>query len=503
MTTTVGPENATNPYLDGAFGPVDSEVSAVDLRVTGTIPEHLDGRYLRNGPNPAAEVDPAVYHWFAGDAMVHGLALRDGRALWYRNRWVRTPAVCRSLGEPRRAGLDARAGMLSVGPNTNVIEHAGQTLALVEGGGANYRLTEDLDTVGTCDFHGTLYGGYTAHPHRDPRTGELHAVSYSLARGRTVQYSVIDTAGRARRIVDIPVTGAPMMHDFSLTEKYVVIYDLPVTFDIGELVPLVIPRGLRFGAKLVMSSLLGRVRVPGPIQARINARTARSDTLPFSWNADYPARVGVLPRDGGAEVRWFDIDPCFVFHPLNAYSEDRAGQEVLVLDVVRHGRMFERDRRGPSEGHPTLDRWEINLATGAVRTETRDDREQEFPRINETRIGARHRYGYTVGFDGPDSGTITGSRVYKHDYETGTVQLAPVSPDLVVGEVCFVPNPGATAEDDGVLMGFAQHRRGGESVLLLLDAAGLDTVATVHLPQRVPMGFHGNWCPSTNGVATT
>ena len=82
-----------------------------------------------------------------------------------------------------------------------------------------------------CDFDGTLAGGYTAHPHRDPRTGELHAVSYSFARGRTVQYSVIDTQGRARRTVDIDVTGSPMMHDFSLTDKYVVIYDLPVTFD--------------------------------------------------------------------------------------------------------------------------------------------------------------------------------------------------------------------------------------------------------------------------------
>ena len=85
--------------------------------------------------------------------------------------------------------------MLSVGANTNVLTHAGRTLALVEGGVANYELTDELDTVGTCDFDGTLAGGYTAHPHRDPRTGELHAVSYSFARGRTVQYSVIDTAG--------------------------------------------------------------------------------------------------------------------------------------------------------------------------------------------------------------------------------------------------------------------------------------------------------------------
>ena len=244
MATAPGTDSG-NPYLEGAMAPVRAEVTAFDLPVTGTIPEHLDGRYLRNGPNPAAEVDPARYHWFAGDAMVHGLSLRDGKALWYRNRWVRTAAVSDTLGEPRVRDLDPRAGMLSIGPNTNAIEHAGQTLALVEGGGANYRLTEELDTLGTCDFGGTLYGGYTAHPHRDPVTGDLHAVSYSFARGHTVQYSVIGADGRARRTVDIPVHGFPMMHDFSLTERYVVVYDLPVVFDPSAVVPDGVPRPLR------------------------------------------------------------------------------------------------------------------------------------------------------------------------------------------------------------------------------------------------------------------
>ena len=174
------------------------------------------------------------------------------------------------LGEPAPGRLDPRAGMLALGANTNVLAHAGRTLALVEGGVANYELTDELDTVGTCDFDGTLAGGYTAHPHRDPRTGELHAVSYSFARGRTVQYSVIDTHGRARRTVDIEVTGSPTMHDFSLTDKYVVIYDLPVTFDPVQVCPRKCRRWLQLPARLALQSLVGRVRVPSPIAAMIN-----------------------------------------------------------------------------------------------------------------------------------------------------------------------------------------------------------------------------------------
>ena len=502
--TSLQTAESRNPYLEGFLAPVGAEVTATDLEVTGHIPEHLHGRYLRNGPNPAAEVDPATYHWFTGDGMVHGVALRDGKACWYRNRWVRSPAVCTTLDEPAPDRIDPRAGMLSVGANTNVLTHAGKTLALIEAGVANYELTDELDTVGTCDFDGTLPGGYTAHPHRDPATGELHAVSYSFARGRTVQYSVIDTKGHARRTVDIEVSGSPMMHDFSLTDKYVVIYDLPVTFDPVQVMPASVPRWLQLPARLVMQSVVGRVRVPSPIAAMANRDTRRSVGLPYAWNPNYPARIGVMPREGSnQDVRWFDIEPCYVYHPLNAYSEIRDGAEVLVLDVVRYSRMFDRDRRGPGESPPTLDRWTINLTTGAVSTECRDDRAQEFPRINEALTGARHRFGYTVGMDGGFVATAEMSTsVYKHDYAAGSTVIAALDPDLLMGEVCFVPNPadegagGAGAEDDGILMGYGYHRGRDEGQLLLLDAQTLESRATVHLPQRVPMGFHGNWAAS-------
>ena len=487
-----------NPYLQDVMAPVLTEVTGFDLQVTGQIPEHLHGRYLRNGPNPVAEVDPATYHWFSGDAMVHGLALGDGKALWYRNRWVRTPAVSRALGEARIRAVDPRAGMLAVGPNTNVLTHAGRTLSLVEAGCANYELTEELDTVGTCDFDGTLYGGYTAHPHRDPETGELHAVSYSFARANTVQYSVIGTDGRATRTVDIEVTGAPMMHDFSLTERYVVIYDLPVTFDPVTMAPRAAPRWLQRPARMVLEAMVGNVKVPGPIQVQLNRNTKTVDTMPFAWNPSYPARIGVLPRGGTNEhVRWFEIEPCYVFHPLNAYSERRDDEALVVLDVIRNERMFDRGRHGPNEGHPTLDRWTINLTTGAVHTERRDDRTQEFPRINETLTGRRHRYGYTTGVEGgliwDDKPGLLRTALYKHDYQTGGCETAPLDAELVIGEMSFVPNPGAYAEDDGVLMGYGYHRGLDEGQLLIVDAVTLQPMATVHLPQRVPVGVHGNW----------
>ncbi|GAA4616732.1 carotenoid oxygenase family protein [Actinoallomurus liliacearum] len=478
-----------NPFLQGGFAPIRQELTVTDLPVTGTIPGHLDGRYLRNGPNPAGEVDPDTYNWFTGDGMVHGVRIRDGRAEWYRNRWVRTPRVAAALGEAFSA-RPSSAPLHGMGANTNVIGHAGRTLALVEAGLAIQELTDELDTVGGCDFDGTMPGGYTAHPKRDPETGELHAVSYFFGRGNEVRYSVIDAAGHARRTVDVRVTGSPMMHDFSLTESHVVFYDLPVTFDARQAVEVGVPRFLRAPARLVMSALVGRVRIPDPIIAAAGRRGGSSDRMPYRWNPRYPARIGVMPRSGGAaDVRWFEVEPCYVFHPLNAYDDG----DTIVLEVVRHTKVFDRDLQGPSEGVPTLARWTVDLGAGKVREEQVDDRAQEFPRVDERLVGRRHRYGYALALD---RGITASDTILKHDLVRGTTTRRSFGAGREAGEFVFEPNSPDAAEDDGVLMGFVYDPATDRTDLMLLDAGSLETVAAVHLPTRVPAGFHGNWVPT-------
>ncbi|MEU8633369.1 carotenoid oxygenase family protein [Amycolatopsis sp. NPDC048633] len=476
-----------NKFLEGNFAPVSREHTITELAVTGRIPDFLDGRYLRNGPNPLSEVDPAAYHWFMGDGMVHGVRLRDGKAEWYRNRWVRNPAVAATLeGEDasRFCGLDA------LGANTNVIGHAGKTLALVEAGAPIYELTDELDTVGRCDFDGTLPGGYTAHPKRDPRTGELHAVSYFFGMGNKVQYSVIDAAGHVRRTVDVEVTGSPMMHDFSLTEKHVVFYDLPVTFNAGMAAAANVPSALRTPAKLVLSAMVGKVRVPDPVTAMMAGKIGANGGLPYRWNPKYPARIGVMPREGGnGDVRWFEVEPCYVFHPLNAYDDG----DSIVLDVVRHPKMFDSELHGPDEGGPTLDRWTVDLSAGKVLEERLDDRGQEFPRVDERLVGRRHRYGYSMSADG---GANPAGALFKHDFQAGSREERAFGAGQQPGEFVFVPCHEDAAEDDGVLMGFVFDPATQRSDLTLLDAGTLETVAAIHLPDRVPNGFHGNWVES-------
>ncbi|MCB0895625.1 MAG: carotenoid oxygenase family protein [Nocardioides sp.] len=445
-----------NRYLNDNFAPVHEERTAFDLDVTGEIPAHLDGRYLRIGPNPPT--DPGDrYHWFLGEGMVHGVRLAEGRAQWYRNRYVR------AVGD-------------DFPPNTNVLEHGGRTLAIVEAGGQPYALTHELDTVGPCDL-GTITGGYTAHPHEDPATGELHGVSYSWTRGNLVDYSVVGVDGRVRHQVEIEVTGSPMIHDCALTEHYLVVYDLPVTFDLG-MVAGEPPRPVQ----AVSDRLIDQTLRTGAPAARV---------LPYSWDADYPARIGLLPRDGtGADVRWFDIDPCYVFHTLNAYED---GTDV-VIDAVRHDRMFATDFTGPNEGPAYLTRFTVDTAAGKVHEHRFDEHSQEFPRHDERLTGRRHRYGYAAGVVA--EGVRTGDGVLKHDVVAGTTTLRHLGAGKEVSEFCFVPSSADAAEDDGVLMGYVHDRATDRSSLVLLDAGTLDDVAEVHLPGRVPAGFHGNWAPT-------
>jgi carotenoid cleavage dioxygenase len=477
-----------NRYLNEEFAPLRDECTLTDLEVVGRIPEYLDGRYLRNGPNPIGEVAPELYHWFMGDGMVHGMRIRDGRAEWYRNRWVRGPLAAKALGGPIPKG---HVGGSWIAANTNVIGHAGKTVALVEAGLSNYELTDELDTVGVCDFDGTVTGGYAAHPKRDPNTGELHAVSYSMNRGNKVQYTVLGTDGRARRIVDIKVAGSPMMHDFSLTERHVLFYDLPVTFDVREATAMSVPRGLRWLARLFLSAFIGRFRIPDPISARFAKPKDSDRRFPYSWNPKYPARIGVMPRDGtNADVRWFEVEPCYVFHTMNAYDH---GNNV-VLDVVRHPKMFDTDRLGPNEEPPTLDRWTVDLGKGKVHESRLDDRAQEFPRVDERLLGKRHRYGYSVATrerEGAFSGTLL-----KHDFGGSGSRSRELGAGKTLGEFVFHPSSADAAEDDGVLMGYVYDRSTDRSELAILDAQTLDDVAAIKLPHRVPAGFHGNWVPS-------
>lgn len=446
MTTTT----TTNFYLNGNYGPVTEEVTAFDLPIVGEMPVELEGRYLRNGPNPAGPVESATHHWFVGDGMVHGVRLRGGRAEWYRNRYVGSSRMSELRGEPDIPGRNWNGSPF--GPNTNVGGFAGRTWAMVEAGSCPVELTYELETVGRNDFFGTLPGAFTAHPKFDADTGEMHAMVYAWAEWMDhVQYVVVGTDGRVRRTLDIPLPGMTMLHDMSLTQRYAVVYDQPCTVDLDLVL------GGRF---------------------------------PFRWNPDYGNRLGLLPRDGEvADIVWVEAPICYSFHPLNAYDTEDGR---VVIDLCVYDKMFENDLIGPfGDNLPRLERWELDPVARTTSVTVIDETPNEFPRHRGSVSAKPHRFGYCASPSADPAGWPT----LKHDLVAGTREVFDHGAGRCAGEPVFVGRPGSAVEDDGWLITFVHDLAKESAELVVLDAQDLGRgyVAQVMLPQRIPFGFHGNW----------
>jgi 8'-apo-carotenoid 13,14-cleaving dioxygenase len=436
-------------YLSENYAPVTDEVTAFDLPVIGELPNELNGRYLRNGPNPLHEPDQATHHWFLGDGMVHGVRLGDGRASWYRNRYVGSSALSAARGQPDIPGPNW--SNTPTGPNTNVGGFAGTTWAMVEAGGCPVELTYELETIGRNDFFGTLPGAFTAHPKVDPGTGEMHAMVYAWGQWMDhIQYVVVAADGKVRRTVDIPTPGMVMVHDMSLTSRYAVVYDLPVTVDLD----------LAFAGR-----------------------------FPFRWNPGYGSRVGLLPREGQAsDIVWIDAPLRYSFHPMNAYDTDDGR---VVIDLCVYEKIFDNDIQGPfGDSWARLERWELNPASRTMTDTVVDTINSEFPRHRGSLGGKPYRYGYATS-----PGETAGWPTLKYDMVSGAREVFDHGPGRSAGEPVFISREGSAAEDDGWLMTLVHDEPKGTAELVVLDAQDFSRgyVAQVMLPQRVPFGFHGNW----------
>lgn len=416
MTTTPAAEAAALlPFhLSGNYAPVDDEIDAEDLEVIGTLPAALRGSYVRNGPNPRHGPTP---HWFLGQGMLHAIRLEGGRALRYRNRWVEAPTTA----------------------NTSIVRHAGRMLALAETT-APFVVDEALRTLGPWDFGGAVRRGMTAHPKTCPRTGELHFYTYALDAPHLFYYRA-DAAGRIVQAAPIDVGRATAMHDFAITERHVLFFDLPLLY-----------RGWR-------------------------------DPQPVRFDPAAGARIGVLPRGAGAEaMRWFAVAPGTIGHTVNAFEEDGA----IVLDVVRAER---------PDAPTRLHRYRLDLRTGGVAERLLDARHVEFPRIDERQTGLPHRWAYALELRDVRNGAPTDSSLRRFDLATGRCSVHDFGPGRVGGECVFVPAHAGAAEDEGYALTLVYDRGENRSDLVVLDAGDFaaPAIATVKLPRRVPFGIHGQW----------
>ncbi len=455
-------EVAANPYLEGPFAPVDEERTVALTLLEGTLPDDLNGVYVRNGPNPQHH-PIGRYHWFDGDGMVHSIQIADGQAT-YRNRWVRTDGFV----QERDSGHAIWQGILEPfaedgekdTANTDVIYHRDKLLALWYRAGAPYALDPvTLDDLGREDFGGTLRSEMSAHAKVDEVTGELLFFDYGITKPY-MRYGVIGADGLLKHFTGIDMPGPRLPHDMAITERYSVLMDLPLYAE---------------------------------------PEAAKAGRHKLFFDRELPARFAVIPRYG-TEVRWFEAAPCYIYHVVNAWEE---GDEI-VMDVcrVKQPRPVRRED-GPLAALLTylrldahIHRYRFDLRSGQTREQTMDDDNTEFPSIRQDLAGRPTNTAYTMHIS-PEK-TLLFDGLQKYDVAAGTAETYWFGDGRWGSEAPFAPRPGSTAEDDGYLVSYVYDERDATSELHVLDAAAVSAgpVCRLGLPFRVPLGFHATWIPA-------
>ena len=457
---------SVNFFLDGNFAPVLEEREAQNMVVSGNIPKDLSGHFLRVGPNPVYMFDEAAYHTFDGDGMIHAIELRDGIA-HYRNRFVQTDGfkLEQSRGDWIYKGLnsimDSTPSRVPDGAprnknlaNTAFGYHNNTLYALHEPSLPTVISLPNLETEGATDFDGKLQHAFTAHPKVDQKTGEMMTFGYAF-QPPYVTYSVISATGVLVHSAPITIKKPVFMHDFAVTEQYSLFLDFPITLDIE------------------------RAIAGGPA---------------LDFEPEHGARIGVVPRFGkDSDVRWFDVETGAVIHTANAWEEG----DNIVLQASRSktsdiaGAGLAAENLHDTQGQ--LYEWRINLKSGVVQERLISAVRCDFTRINDIYAGHKNRYVYGAVFNPERPFSFVG--VVKFDNKTQTTVTFNYGENRFGGEAVFAPKVGAKEEDEGYLVCFVQDEATDQSECLILDAQNIANgpVATIHVPYRVPYGFHGEW----------
>ncbi len=468
------PVDDTHPYRTGAWRPMVNEWNAEPEVVHGEIPTDLDGMYLRNTENP---LHPAItaYHPFDGDGMVHLIEFRDGRAA-YRNRFIRTDGLEAEADSDvqlwsgfiempadahRTDGWGIR-GRMKDASSTDVVVHRGEALTSFYFCGDLYRIDLSTgDTLGKETWNGDIPAwGVSAHPKVDPRTGELLFFAYSKEEPH-LRFGVVGPDGVVQHTTDVALPGPRLPHDMAFTEHHVILNDFPLYWR------------------------------PELLEAGIHAPR---------FDRNLPSRFAVVRRDGTGPVRWFEADPTYVLHFVNAYE---VGDEI-VLDGFFQGcplpsakgatNLEEAAFRGLALDNlqTVLHRWRFDLRTGATTEEHLSGRYTEFGMLNATALTTPHRYVYAATGD-PDRFLFNG--LVKHDLVAGTETAIALEPGVFCSETVLAPRVGSTGEDDGYLVTFTMDLNADASYCVIYDAAdpAAGPVCRLRLPERISSGTHATW----------
>jgi carotenoid cleavage dioxygenase-like enzyme len=476
------------PEFTGLYKPCRIEAEVIDLEIKGELPEGLNGTFYQVAPDPQYPPMLGKDIFFNGDGAVSAFCFQHGKVSLKR-RYVRTDRLVaqrraqRSLNGVYRNVYtnDPLAAENNTTANTTVIEHNNVLLAMKEDSLPWALDPISLETLGEWDFHGQITSAtFTAHPKIEPETGTLLCFAYEARGDGTpdIAYFEISADGRLIKEIWFEAPYSAMIHDFAVTDNYVVFPVIPLTVDTERL---------------------------------------KKGGQHFEWQPDLPQLFGILPRQGDAtSVRWF-YGPAdgFQGHTLNAWEE---GEKVYVDMPVTNGNVFYFFPQAdgyvppPEALSAALMRWTFDLTSQDfdVRPQsiTTPPFPCEFPRCDARYSGKPYRWGFMLAYDPdlPFDSASLGSHPFQFfnqlarvDVVNGTSERWFPGDVYCFQEPVFVPRSVTAPEGDGWVIAVMNNLRAESSELVIMDTQKWNDgpIAKISIPFRLRMSLHGNWSPQS------
>ncbi|MGF1603171.1 MAG: carotenoid oxygenase family protein [Thermosynechococcaceae cyanobacterium] len=444
--------------------------------LSGAIPSGLRGSLYRNGPARLERGGCSMGHWFDGDGAILGVHLTEAGATGVY-RYVQTAGY----QAESEAGtlLYGNYGMVAPGAlwnrfrhgtknaaNTSVIALPDRLLALWEGGQPH---ALDLDTLNTqgLDNLGSLSSeqAYSAHPKRDPKTGDIFNFGVSYGKKASLHLYRSDKTGTIQRQNTVPLDHLPMIHDFVLAGPYLLFCISPLSLN------------------------------PLPLMAHLKSY---SDCL--NWKPELGTQILVIDRNTLEVVSRSEAEPWYQWHFSNGTLNDHG---LLVVDVARYpdfstNQFLKEVASGQIKTEAPSALWQliVNPKTGKLEEANAVlDRDCEFPVVSPNEVGqaSRHTYLSLRRQDAPRTDLF--GTIGRFDYQTGELTEADLGAHCYGSEPIFAPDPDHPGLGWVLTVVFDCDRN--QSEVWIFDSAHLneDPLCRLALPSVVPMGFHGTWQP--------
>lgn len=462
---------AKNPALKVFKGIADpnQELHTASMDIEGDLPKDIKGTYYRNGPTRHEVGAMRYHHFFDGDGMIQAFRFDGDGHISHHGKFIETQKFLneKQANKPLYQGFGTSLDFLTADSadsintaNIHIIKYDGELLALWEGGSAHIIDENTLDTIGVKHWSNESAGfPFSAHTRVD-RQGILWSFGYAPIGGMLILYRV-DPGKGLEKISAIPMPNTPMIHDFIVTDNYIMFLLPPFNFDSSR-----------------DGSFLER----------------------FHWKANDTTRVLIIDKNNFEVIKQTEMPTHWIFHYSNAYEH---GDNIHFTSAFYNSPdVMTKSFRDTMMGQVYLDKKDrpyavhvsINVKTGNFTLEKQPELSfAEFPRFDERQFGKKQRYSYMLtgrqndGFIFDSVGFVDHHNEVASSYYYGAHQIA--------GEHIYIPHPHKEDEESGWVIGLTEDVYKERSTLNIFNADNIAAgpICRAHCNYNIPFGLHGSF----------